>query len=207
MVLTSVIRQTAVKRIPLIKFRRQRDEEAAAARIGSLHSGDLKGKSSSSPASVCLLHVWKNVIIDIDTFHCIKSTVYLLTKTLSNFSSIFVSRLAYLPLKIGNYLTDIVENLWMPWKSNISTEVVQLESWIIVKPYIIRCRVWNFPTAKRNERKTPPKKIKILLVSSLHRCFSSDFVWFLSSLMFITDFGNETANSCNNLAANIKAYT
>lgn len=53
MVLISVLRQTAAKRIPLIKFRRQREEEAAAARSGSLHSGGSQGKSAS-PAAVCL---------------------------------------------------------------------------------------------------------------------------------------------------------
>lgn len=54
MVLLSVIRQTAAKRIPLIKFRRQREEEMAAARSGSVQSGESKGKSSSSPAAVNL---------------------------------------------------------------------------------------------------------------------------------------------------------
>lgn len=53
MVLLSVIRQSAAKRIPLIKFRRQREEEATLSRSGSLSSGDLKGKSSS-PAAVCV---------------------------------------------------------------------------------------------------------------------------------------------------------
>lgn len=52
MVLISIIRQTAAKRIPLIKFRRQREEEMAAARSGSVLSGGQKGKSSSSPAAV-----------------------------------------------------------------------------------------------------------------------------------------------------------
>lgn len=48
----TVIRQTASKRIPLIKFRRQREEELAAARSGSVLSGSQPGKSSSSPAAV-----------------------------------------------------------------------------------------------------------------------------------------------------------
>lgn len=52
MVLVSVLRQTAAKRIPLIKFRRQREEEAAAARTGTLSNDGLK--KSASPASVCL---------------------------------------------------------------------------------------------------------------------------------------------------------
>lgn len=50
MVLTTTIRQMAAKRIPLIKFRRQREEEAAS-RSGSMGAGDLKPKSSS-PAAV-----------------------------------------------------------------------------------------------------------------------------------------------------------
>lgn len=54
MVLLSLIRRSAAKRIPLIKFRRQREEEMVAARSGSILSGDSKGKSSSSPAAVCL---------------------------------------------------------------------------------------------------------------------------------------------------------
>lgn len=53
MVLISVLRQSAAKRIPMIKFRRQREEEAAAARSGSLNIGGSTGKSSS-PAAVCL---------------------------------------------------------------------------------------------------------------------------------------------------------
>lgn len=53
MVLVSVIRQTASKRIPLIKFRRQREEEAAAVRSGTLGGGASKGPSASSPAAVC----------------------------------------------------------------------------------------------------------------------------------------------------------
>lgn len=53
MVFVSVLRQTAARRIPLIKFRRQREEEAAAARSGSLHSGGASAKSSS-PSAVCL---------------------------------------------------------------------------------------------------------------------------------------------------------
>lgn len=56
MVLVSMLRQTAAKRIPLIKFRRQREEETTAARTGSF-SGESKGKSSSSPAAVCLLKI------------------------------------------------------------------------------------------------------------------------------------------------------
>lgn len=52
MVLTSIIRQTAAKRIPLIKFRRQREEEAAA-RSGSSYNAESKAKSSS-PSSVCV---------------------------------------------------------------------------------------------------------------------------------------------------------
>lgn len=55
MVLISVIRQTATKRIPLIKFRRQREEQMMAARSGSI-LGDSKGKSSSSPAAVILMN-------------------------------------------------------------------------------------------------------------------------------------------------------
>lgn len=55
MVLISMLRQTAAKRIPLIKFRRQREEEMAAARSGSVLNGGQKGKSSSSPAAVNLL--------------------------------------------------------------------------------------------------------------------------------------------------------
>lgn len=55
MVLISMLRRTAAKRIPLIKFRRQREEEMAAARSGSVLSGGQKGKSSSSPAAVSLL--------------------------------------------------------------------------------------------------------------------------------------------------------
>lgn len=54
MVLVSLIRQSAGKRIPLIKFRRQRELEAAAARNESLGGGGAsKGPSSSSPAAVC----------------------------------------------------------------------------------------------------------------------------------------------------------
>lgn len=63
MVLLSLIRQTAAKRIPLIKFRRQREEEMAAARSGSVLSGGQKGKSSSSPAAVGLLvHILKVLV-------------------------------------------------------------------------------------------------------------------------------------------------
>lgn len=50
MVLTTTIRQMATKRIPLIKFRRQREEEAAAARGSSSGVGDLKSKDSSPSA-------------------------------------------------------------------------------------------------------------------------------------------------------------
>lgn len=53
MVLVSLVRQSAGKRIPLIKFRRQRELEAAAASSGSLGGGASKGPSSSSPAAVC----------------------------------------------------------------------------------------------------------------------------------------------------------
>lgn len=51
MVLTTTIRQMATKRVPLIKFRRQREDEAATLRTGSMGTGDLKPKSSS-PAAV-----------------------------------------------------------------------------------------------------------------------------------------------------------
>lgn len=61
MVLISMIRQTAAKRIPLIKFRRQREEEMAAARSGSVLSGGQKGKSASSPAAVSLMVHTQNV--------------------------------------------------------------------------------------------------------------------------------------------------
>lgn len=60
MVLASVIRRTAAKRIPLIKFRRQREEEMAASRSGSLNSGASQGKSSS-PAAVCISFDTKHV--------------------------------------------------------------------------------------------------------------------------------------------------
>lgn len=50
MVFASVVRQTAAKRIPLIKFRRQREEETAL-RSDSLNSNASHGKSSS-PAAV-----------------------------------------------------------------------------------------------------------------------------------------------------------
>ncbi|XP_031637914.1 uncharacterized protein LOC116350297 [Contarinia nasturtii] len=53
MVLVSVLRQTAAKRIPLIKFRRQREEEALAARSGTLSIDGLK-KSASSAAAISL---------------------------------------------------------------------------------------------------------------------------------------------------------
>lgn len=49
MVLLSLIRQSAGKRIPLIKFRRQREEEAAAR---SSISSISQAKSSSSPSAV-----------------------------------------------------------------------------------------------------------------------------------------------------------
>lgn len=55
MVLTTVVRRMASKRIPLIKFRRQREEEAAATRSGPMSGGDSKSKSSS-PAAVCTYH-------------------------------------------------------------------------------------------------------------------------------------------------------
>lgn len=59
MVFTSIVRQTATKRIPLIKFRRQR-EEAAAARSESLSNADSKSKSSS-PAAVSLANAFDGV--------------------------------------------------------------------------------------------------------------------------------------------------
>lgn len=52
MVLATVFRQSAAKRIPLIKFRRQREEEAVARSGPSSGSGVAQG-NSSSPAAVC----------------------------------------------------------------------------------------------------------------------------------------------------------
>lgn len=69
MVLISVIRQTAARRIPLIKFRRQREEEATAARSGISHSHDSKG-TSSSPAAVSLLLNCTKVLRSVDWYAC-----------------------------------------------------------------------------------------------------------------------------------------
>lgn len=54
MVLTTIIRQSATKRIPLIKFRRQREQDAASAR--SSDAGSAQAKGSVGGAGVSKLH-------------------------------------------------------------------------------------------------------------------------------------------------------
>lgn len=53
MVFTTIVRQSATKRIPLIKFRRQREQEAVSAR--SYDAGATQAKSSAGGAGVSVI--------------------------------------------------------------------------------------------------------------------------------------------------------
>lgn len=182
MVLISLVRQSAGKRIPLIKFRRQREQEAAVARSGSLGGGASKGPSASSPAAVCLCFRAKNAK-NIKEICCSTSTMYdeheqrvsfqfhLLTLCLSNskvchfakfvLNFIRCRQLVYQQLKIGSCQTDIVENHWTWPKLSTSIAVDQLNVhiyWMSKHILYLTYRVKPTRIRKWNSKKKRHKK-------------------------------------------------